>query len=141
VPASAEVQLARAMRIMHVALVAGLVTAASVFFFLRQGNASRFSMGSSFGFSLAAIALALVTIAVAFLAPRIPPRSDQEAPDVYWQRKEISGAAVILWTLIEGAGLLAWIGYLLTGIWAPAGVGVLAIAALALVRPGRFEGA
>jgi len=132
--------MTRAIRIIHIALVLGLVLIAGTFFVLRLGTGLMLGVGPFLGVVLAAIALVNLTLALGFLAPRLPRRSADQSPDDYWMRNETRGAAIILWALVEGAGLLSWIGYLLTGAWVPAAVGVLAVAALALLGPARFEG-
>src|SRR5207249_4400815 len=132
--------MTRAIRIIHIALVLGLVLIAGMFFVLRQRTGLMLGVGPFLGVVLAAIALVNLTLALGFLAPRLPRRPADQSPDDYWMRNETRGAAIILWALVEGAGLLSWIGYLLTGAWVPAAVGVLAVAALALLGPARFEG-
>ena len=42
--------------------------------------------------------------------------------------------------MIEGAGLLSWVGYVMTGGIVPAAVATLSIVALILLRPSRLEG-
>ena len=132
--------MTRGVRIIHVALVIGLVLVAAVFYILRQQPGVSFGFGPSIGLIMAGIALVSLVIALSFLAPRVPPRPADQTPDVYWTRNEIRGAAIILWAMVEGAALLSWLGYLLTGAWVPAAVGLLAIAALTLLRPARLEG-
>lgn len=132
--------MTRAIRIIHIALVLGLVLIAGTFFVLRQRTGLTLAFGPFLGVLLAAIALVNLTLALGFLAPRLPRRPADQSPDDYWTRTETRGAAIILWVLVEGAGLLSWVGYLLTGVWAPAAVGVLAVASLVLLGPARFEG-
>ena len=132
--------MTRAIRIIHIALVLGLVLIAGAFFVLRQRTGLMLAFGPFLGVLLAAIALVNLILALGFLAPRLPRRPADQSPDDYWMRTETRGAAIILWVLVEGAGLLSWVGYLLTGAWAPAAVGVLAVASLALLGPTRFEG-
>ena len=132
--------MTRAIRITHIALVLGLVLIAVTFVVLRQRTGLILAFGPFLGVLLAAIALVNLILALGFLAPRLPRRPADQSPDDYWMRTETRGAAIILWVLVEGAGLLSWVGYLLTGAWAPAAVGVLAVASLALLGPTRFEG-
>jgi len=127
--------MTRAIRIIHIALVLGLVLIAGTFFVLRQRTGLMLAFGPFLGVLLAAIALVNLILALGFLAPRLPRRPADQSPDDYWMRTETRGAAIILWVLVEGAGLLSWVG-----AWAPAAVGVLAVASLALLGPTRFEG-
>jgi len=130
----------RAIRIIHLALVLGLVIVAGVFYILRQRTGLTFGFGASVGMIMAGIGLVNLTIALGFLTPRFPERQADQAPDRYWARSETRGAAIILWALVEAGAILSWLGYLMTGSWVPAAVGLLAIAALILLRPARFEG-
>ena len=132
--------MTRAIRIIHLALVAGVLLVAAIFYILRQRIGMTFGFAPSVGLIAAGLSLVSLTLALGFLAPRLPGRPADQAPEDYWARNEIRGAAVILWAMVEAAAILSWLGYLMTGSWAAAAVGLLAIAALALLRPGRFEG-
>ena len=132
--------MTRAIRIIHIALVLGLVLIAGMFFVLRQRTGLMLGVGPFLGVVLAAIALVNLTLALGFLAPRLPRRPADQSPDDYWTRNEIRGAAIILWAMVEASAALSWLGYLMTGAWVPAAVGLLAIAALTLLRPARLEG-
>lgn len=117
----------------------GLVVAAGVFIMLRQSTTARFSVGPTLGWILAGFALVQLAMVLGFLVPRMPLRLADQSPDQYWSTVARPDA-IILWVMTDGAGLASWVGYLLTGTVVPAGVGVLAIAALILLRPDRFEG-
>lgn len=127
------------MRILHVALTMGLVVVAGVFIMLRQSTTARFSVGPTLGLILAGLALVQLAVVLGFLLPRLPLRTADQSPDQYWSTVARPDA-IMLWVMTDGAGLASWVGYLLTGTVVPAGVGVLAIAALILLQPGRFEG-
>jgi hypothetical protein len=47
----------------------------------------------------------------------------------------------MLWCVVEGGALIAWIDYLLTGLTVPIIVAVIATVLLAMYRPGRLESA
>lgn len=132
--------MTRTIRIIHLALVVGVVLVAVVFYLLRQRMGMTFGFARPLGVIAAGLSLVSLTIALGFLTPRFPERPADQAPDDYWRRNEIRGGAVILWAMVEAAAILSWLGYLMTGGWAPAAVGLLAIVALMLLRPGRFEG-
>ena len=132
--------MTRAIRIIHLSLVLGLVIVAGVFYILRQRTGLTFGFGPSLGMIMAGIGLVNLTIALGFLTPRFPERPADQAPDDYWAPSETRGAAIILWALVEAAAILSWLGYLLTGSRVAAAVGLLAILALSLLRPARFEG-
>jgi hypothetical protein len=117
----------------------GIVVVAGVFIMLRQSTTARFSVGPTVGWVLAGLALVQLAVVVGFLVPRMPLRPADQSPDQYWSTVARPDA-IILWIMIDGAGLASWVGYLLSGAVVPAGVGVLAVAALILLRPDRFEG-
>ncbi|HWC75054.1 MAG TPA: hypothetical protein VG454_14055, partial [Gemmatimonadales bacterium] len=132
--------MARAIRIMHAAMVTGVSIAGVVFVVLVRLVHMSFGLSADLGRLLAAIGLGIIVVAVYFLRPRIPQRPGDQSPDDYWTRSEIRGAAVLLWVVIEGAGLIGWIGYLLTSSVAPALTSLISILSLILVSPSRIEG-
>ena len=134
------VAASRLLKILHRGLIAGLVIVAAVFVYVRRTVDQAFLGAPVVGYVTAAVGLINLVVAIAFLLPRIPPRSGAEAPDDYWSRFEVRTASIILWALVEGAGLVALVGYLLTGSLAAAVVVALAIAALMVARPTRIEG-
>ncbi len=108
---------ARGARILHAALVIGSILVGVVFFFVVR-----------------------LAFAIAFFRPRIPQRRMDQGPDEYWMTNEARGAAVIVWATVEAAGLIAWVGYFLTGRAVPAAVAALAVVTLITLRPSRLEG-
>lgn len=133
--------VARAIRVLHLALVAGLVLAAGVFVVLIQVIRFPAYASPTVGVILAAVSIMLLVLAAAFLRRRIPERRGDEQPDSYWESPELRGAAIVLWAVTEGAALLGLIGYLLTGAPVPAVAAGIAIATLILFRPSHLEGA
>jgi len=131
---------ARAARIMHTSLVLGVTLVGVVFFFVLRTIPPSFPRASILSFVTAGLGLGNLAAALALFRSKIPQRSSDQAPDDYWASNEVRGIVIVTWAIIEGGGLVAWVGYLLTGTPVPAGVGVLAIAALILVRPSRLEG-
>jgi hypothetical protein len=131
---------ARAARILHASLVLGVILVGVVFFFVLRTIPPSFPRASILSFVTAGLGLGNLAAALALFRSKIPRRSADQTPDDYWTSAEARGIAIVTWAIIEGGGLVAWVGYLLTGTPVPAGVGVLAIAALILVRPSRLEG-
>ena len=130
----------RATRIMHLALVVGVILAAAVLVY-RSGTAGPPVVVSPLiGYITAAFGFVNLLVASAFLLPRIPRRSAADAPDDFWSRTEIRTAAIIVWALIEGSSLIALVGYFLTGGVAPAIVAGLGIVVLVFASPARIEG-
>jgi hypothetical protein len=132
---------ARSARILHGALLLGFIIVGGVFVFVVRSGGPLFPNSPVLGYLTAGLGLVNLTVATAFLAPRIPQRRVDQAFDDYWSASEVRAAAIIVWAIVEGAGLISWVGYFLTGDFVPAAVGLLAIGALILLRPGRFENA
>lgn len=139
-PFARAVPAARGIRIMHVAVLIGLILAAAVLLYLSRTIRPALAGSPIIAYVTAAFGFVNLLVATAFLLPRIPQRSAGEAPDDYWSRSEIRTAAIIVWALLEGSGLIALVGYYLTGGVAPVAVAGLAIGALILARPARIEG-
>ena|SRR5437867_2241777 len=137
--ATQPIAAASATRIIHAALAIGLVLVGATFVVLLRVLGRSFRFGPSIGYVTAGLAVVNTTVAVAFLRPRIPQRRADQALDDYWLMNEVRGASIIVWALIEGAGLLSWVGYLLTGRLVSAATAVLAIWGLIMVRPSRLE--
>jgi len=128
------------MRTLHASLVLGVILVGAVFFFLLRTIPPSFPRASMLSFVTAGLGLGNIAAALGVFRSKIPQRAIDQAPEDYWTSNEVRGIAIVMWAIIEGGGLVAWVGYLLTGTPVPAGVGVLAIAALILVRPSRLEG-
>lgn len=131
---------ARAARILHAGLAGGIILVAAVFVYRSRTTGSSFVGAPVIGYVTAAFGLINLAVAIAFLLPRIPARSTGEAPDDYWSRNEVRIAAIIVWALIEAPGLVALVGYFLTGGIPPAVVAALAIVAILVASPARIEG-
>jgi hypothetical protein len=130
----------RAVRVLHAALVAGLSSVGATFLFLQRGLRIDFGFGAGLGRVFAVMALVVLAVALFFLRSRIPQRRSDQSPDEYWSARESRDAAIILWAIVQGAGLVGWVGYLLTGSVAPGLIAVVSILSLILIRPSRIEG-
>jgi len=133
---------ARGIRILHAALVIGVILVGATFLFLvrLQGHPLGGGGGPLIGYVTAGLAVMNLTVVLGVLRPRMPQRRMEQSPDDYWKANEARGASIIIWAMTEGAGLLAWVGYLLTGGIVPAAVGALSIGGLIMLRPSRLEG-
>ncbi|HXG98296.1 MAG TPA: hypothetical protein VNJ06_14430 [Gemmatimonadales bacterium] len=133
---------ARGIRRLHAAMVIGLILVGITFVFLVrvQGHPLSGGGGPLIGYVTAGLALMNLSVVLGFLRPRMPQRRMDQSPDDYWQTNEARGASIIIWAMTEGAGLLAWVGYLLTGGIVPAAVGALSIGGLIMLRPSGLEG-
>ena len=132
---------ARAVRVMHFALVAGVLLAGGVFVFLVQFSRFPPNAAPTVGTILAVGSIALVAFAAVFLRRRIPERRFDETPDSYWSMPEHRGAAIVLWAVTEAAALFGLMGYFLTSSPAPGVAAGIAAVALIVFRPSNLEGA
>ena len=139
--ASGTPPVARAVRIMHGALVAGVLLVGGVFFSLLRIRGQAPATGRTLGVALAAVSIGLVLVAASVLRRRVPERRPEQSPDAYWAAVESRGPAIVLWAVTEGASLISLVGYFLSGATAPAAAAAVAIAMLILYRPSHLEGA
>ena len=132
----------RAARVMHTALLGGLLTISAVFLFLGFGlhvaPLIRDAYGvAMIGYILGAAGLLPIIIAMLILRPKVPARTSGQSDTAYWQGA--LGPALAVWVLCEGGGITAAVGALITGLWAPIVTVVMAVTCLVLMGPGRFE--
>ena len=130
---------ARGTRIIHLGLVMGLAMAGAIFFVLLQVRGPLLADVPIAGFVLAGLALVLLGVAFGVLGPRVPSRRPDQSAEAYWHTNDARGSSMILWAVVDAAGMLAWVGYLLSGQLAAAGVALISIGALVVVRPSRLE--
>lgn len=131
--------LVRAYRVMHIAMLGGLVVLGAVLLFLQRTAGVPLGL-SMLGLPFAAVAILLLAITGA-LRTRVVPRRADESPADYWARREIGGQALILWCLTEGGTVLAWVGYFFSGRTIPLAVALGGTILLAVLRPTNLEGA
>ena len=131
--------MSRAVRVLHFALLAGVVLAAAVFVFLVRVDHFAVSLPQFIAPLFAGGSIALLAFAT-FLRRRIPARASNERPDEYWTPPERRGAAIVLWAATEGAALLGILGYVLSANLLPGAAALLAIGTLAMFRPSYLEG-
>ena len=128
---------ARIARILHAALTAGLALAGAVLLFVARTRVTPVA-GDSVGLAIAVVAVLLLAVALRVLRPRVPQRPFDQSPDDYWGANVNRLSAIVLWAIVESAGMLGWVGHLLTGALAPAVAGVLAVLGLIALRPSRL---
>jgi hypothetical protein len=139
-PTVTPIAAARGIRILHGALVAGLVLVGGTCVLLLRSQARPLGGAPNVGVLLAGTAVALLIVASLVLRRSVPERRPDQSPDDYWAGTETRGACILLWAVVDGSGLVGWVGYVLTGEAAPAAAAALAIAALIVFRPSRLEG-
>lgn len=130
--------------LLHRALAAGLTVVLAVFSFLiyqRGGpllgpDAPRDLIGLVLG------GAGLVPLALGFLVfrPRVPARRPGQDTQAYWSQPEVTGAALLVWVLFEGGGMMGAVGYLLSAHLAAGFTAAAGLAALVLNGPGALGG-
>jgi hypothetical protein len=130
---------ARSARILHLALVVGLALVGAVFFLLDTLSRGRLNVARIPSVAFAALSIIQIVVALGWFRQRIPQRSFNQSPDGFWSSNDVRSASIVLWALLEGAGLFSWVGYLLTGGILPAAASILALLLLVGVRPSRLE--
>jgi hypothetical protein len=131
--------MAQAVRIIHAALVAGVLLVGGVFAFIVRARGQQPGGGEPLGIVLPALGLSLVLVSASVLRRRVPERTSQQSSDEYWASAGNRGAAIVLWAVTEGAAFVSLVAYFLTAAPAAAAAAVIAIATLILYRPGRLE--
>lgn len=134
-----QLEADRLVHILHLALTGGLATVGVVFAVVAatQGGALLPEQPLP-GLILAGVALVILLPGVGLFAGRLSPRRREESPATYWEDPERRATALVLWALTEGSGMVAFVGYLLSGAVVALGVGVLAVGVLLWFRPGRI---
>jgi hypothetical protein len=92
-------------------------------------------------YASAGFAVGLMAVVLVVFKPRVPARGAGQPIAEYWAVPEVSAAVVLVWFLLEGAGIIATIGYGLTGQTVPALAMGLTIVAYWLCGPGQFTNA
>lgn len=89
-------------------------------------------------YALSGVGVGLIAVALLILKPRVPPRQPGQSEADYWTTPHSSGRIMHVWFVIEGAGMLSGVGFLLTGEPAAAIAMGAAIAAFWMVGPSAF---
>src|SRR5262245_15750584 len=106
---------ARAMRVIHLALTLGLTGCGVVFFIVHRTEEVPALVPASIGTALTVAAIGAIIVAVTVVRRRVPPQAPDQTPDMYWGGGTVRLMALVLWAAVESGGLLAAVGYLLTG--------------------------
>lgn len=132
---SAPMNQSRVMLILHAALATSLCLTLVVLAVARDRAPLALAVPAMAGLVLGAIAAAILGVAYAVLRPRFPKRATDQSEDDYWSTSETRVSAIILWALVEGAGLLGGVGYFLTGRILAVAVAAAAVFVLLAFRP------
>lgn len=127
------------MRVLHLALTLGLTLCGVVFWIVHRAEPVPALVPAPIGVAITVAAIGAIVVAVTIVRPRVPTQAPDQTPDLYWADATVRMTALVLWATVEGGGLLAAVGYLLTGATASAIVLVIAIVTLATLGPRRFE--
>jgi hypothetical protein len=128
--------------IIHRFLGIGLTVAAAAFFGLRYRGFAPLSATDSatpvIAYTLSGVAVVLVAVALFVLKPRAPARLPGQSVEEYWSTAAVSERVGPVWFILEAAGMIASVGYFLTGEPTSAGAVLVAIATYWLYGPSVF---
>jgi len=130
------------MRILHLALVAGLLAIGAAFGMLFwTGTAPLLLAGSAetVAYAIAALALGPIVIGLVWARPRVPARRPDQPAEEFWEDPTAGSRALLLWAIWEGGAILGATGTLLTGSLVPAAAGLMALALLITHGPGHLD--
>jgi len=129
---------ARTVRIVHAALLAGVVLFALVAHFVLRPTMAQSGQLRS-GMSGVLLGLSIVACGFALLLLRaMPRRSANESTEEFW--RTAAPRALQMWAPLEGASLLAVYVYAHTGTTAAIAIVVLAVLLFLLLNPSYLEG-
>lgn len=66
-------------------------------------------------YTLSGFGVVLAAVALVVLKPRVPDRRSGQSVEEYWSTPEVGAKVLPIWFLMEGAGTMATVGYLVTG--------------------------
>jgi hypothetical protein len=131
--------------LLHRFLGIGLVAMATVFVTLGYLGIAPLlppeSASTVIAYAMSGISVVVGIVALLFLKPRVPDRKPGQSVEQFWSAPDAGARVLPVWFLLEGAGITASVGYLLTGELASLIVSALAIAAFWLCGPSVFDGA
>ncbi len=138
-----QIAEARGVRMLHGTLIGGLVVILGLFsLIVRRLSGPLLRTDETTGtvaWALAGVALLDIALALLFFRARLAPPVESGPPEAYW-KPETRARALLFWILLEGAGIIACVGYVLTGHSAPLAAAVLALLTLIWHAPGRLAG-
>ena len=102
--------------VLHRSLLTSLLLVTGVLVVLRSGDTGASPLGANhlLGYLLSALSFTLVGVAVLFLKPRVPVRRERQPEEEYWS--SVTGTILPMWFMMEAAGVIAVVGYFLTGM-------------------------
>jgi hypothetical protein len=128
--------------VLHRVLGIGLTAIAVVFLILRYLDIPPMlphdSVTQVIGYTLSGLGVVLAAVALFVFKPRVPDHSPGELVEQYWSRPEIGPKVMMVWIVLEGAGVMAAVGYLSTGEPVTAIAAGVVIVAFWLCGPNVF---
>jgi drug/metabolite transporter (DMT)-like permease len=122
--------------VLHRSLVTGLLLLTGVMVVLRSGDMDPSLDNQMLGYLLSGVSLLLLAVAVLLLKPRVPERKPHQPVEEYWS--SATPTILPMWFLMEGAGMVAIVGYFLTGQTVAALAIGISIAAFIWYGPKAF---
>ena len=68
---------------------------------------------TTLAYGMCGMAIVMAVAALLFMRRRVPVRRPGQAEDQYWMRQEVVSAVIPVWFLLEGACIIAAVGYLM----------------------------
>jgi hypothetical protein len=96
------------------------------------------SLSRTLGYVFSGSAVVLAAVAFLIFKPRVPDRPSTQTVEEYWATPHVAIKILPVWFLLEGAGSLSALSYLLTGELLSAVTTFLTIGAFWLCGPNMF---
>jgi len=129
--------------LLHRFLGIGLVVLAAVFFGLRSRGIPEVrppgQVTSTLAYAMSGIGVLMAAVALLVLRRRVPASRHGQSEDQYWARPEVAAAVMPVWFLLEGASIIAAVGYLFTAAPVTAAAAGILMAAFWLNGPASFN--
>ena len=130
-------QPALVARMIHGSLIVGVVFLTVVSHFIMRPSMSAQPLPPMVFVGMLGASLLASALAILVFRPRVPERSADESPDLYWST---AGApAIVTWSVLEGGAFLGIIPYMLGASPVALGVAAIAVVGMIALNPGRLE--
>ena len=105
--------------LLHRFLGIGLLLVAVALIIARQATADpedpSNAINRTIGYALAGMTVIQVCLALLVFKPRVPDRKPGQTVQQYWADPVVASRALLVWLILEGAGIVSAIGYFLSG--------------------------
>jgi hypothetical protein len=127
---------------LHQFLGIGLIAIAAVFLLLRYVGIAPIMRPAdqqpAFAYVFGGIGIALLLYGLLVVKPRAPARDPTQSVDQFWSTPANAAKVLRVWFVLEGAGMLSAVGFLMTGSTFAGIVMVVAIGAYWMCGPTMF---